>query len=73
MSDKKFVMKTAQGSFPMETTYEWESIDDKTRMTLKNRGKPTGSSKLFTPFMSMMMRKANKKDLQRLKELLEKT
>lgn len=73
MSDEKFVMKTDHGPFPMETTYEWESIDDNTtRMTLRNRGKPTGFSKLFTLFMSMMMRRANKKDLQRLKELLEK-
>ena len=73
MSDKKFVMKTAQGPFPMETTYEWESVDDNTTlMTLRNRGNPAGFSKLFTPFISMMMRKANKKDLQQLKRLLEK-
>src|SRR5438309_11494388 len=27
MSVNKFVMKTAQGPFPMETTYEWEPIN----------------------------------------------
>jgi hypothetical protein len=72
MSAKKFVMRTAHGSFPMETTYEWEGVDDNTtRMILRNTGRPTGFSKLFIPFMSMMMQKANKKDLQRLKDLLE--
>jgi hypothetical protein len=57
----------------METTYEWEAIDDDTtKMTLRNRGEPTGFSKLLVPFMSIMMRKANQKDLQRLKQLIEK-
>jgi hypothetical protein len=74
MSDNKFVMQTAQGPFPMKTTYDWEALDnDRTRMSLRNSGKPTGFSKLFAPFISMMMRKANKKDLRQLKQLLEKS
>ena len=73
MSDKKLVMKTAEGSFPMETTYEWENYGRQYNPNdIKNQGKPAGFSKIFSPFMSMMMRKANRKDLQRLKELLEK-
>jgi uncharacterized membrane protein len=72
VSENRFVMRTAEGPFPMETTYEWQSVDaDATRMTLRNRGNPLGFSKIVAPFMSFMMRKANQKDLARLKEVLE--
>ena len=69
---ERLVMRTAQGPFPMETTYTWESIDEgSTRMTLRNRGTPAGFSRLAAPMMASSMRKANRKDLARLKELLE--
>jgi len=72
IENQKLVMRTAEGPFPMETTYTWTAVDDQTtKMTLKNEGSPTGFSKLIAPFMGMMMRKANLKDLSKLKQILE--
>lgn len=70
--DQLLKMKTANGPFPMQTTYTWESTgDNSTRMMLRNEGNPSGFSKFFAPFMAKAMRKANTKDLEKLKELLE--
>ena len=69
---RRFVMSTAEGPFPMETTYEWEDAGAATtRMTLRNRGEPAGFAALAAPVMTRAMRRANEADLRRLKELLE--
>ena len=72
LENEKLVMRTAQGPYPMETAYTWTAIDDQsTKMTLRNKGLPSGFSKLFAPLMGMMMRKANQKDLKKIKSILE--
>jgi uncharacterized membrane protein len=71
---ERLVMRTAQGPFPMETTYTWSPASDgKTFMTLRNRGEPAGFSKLTAPFMAAAMRRANRKDLALLRSILEAT
>ncbi|MEU4605714.1 SRPBCC family protein [Kribbella sp. NPDC023972] len=70
--DERMVMRTAQGPFPMETSYQWSAPDNRsTHMTLRNRGEPSGFAGVAAPLMSAAMRRANNKDLARLKSLLE--
>jgi hypothetical protein len=69
---ERLVMRTAQGPFPMETTYGWADAGaDATRMTLRNRGEPAGFAKLAGPLMARAMHRANTKDLARIKRILE--
>jgi hypothetical protein len=68
----RLVMRTSEGPFPMETTYTWgPAAGGGTRMTLRNRGEPSGFGKLVAPLMASAMRRANRKDLARLKSILE--
>jgi uncharacterized protein YndB with AHSA1/START domain len=72
VTDERLVMRTADGPFPMETTYTWsDTASGGTRMTLRNRGRPSGFSRLAAPMMMGAMRRANRKDLERLKQILE--
>jgi hypothetical protein len=69
---ERFVMSTEQGPFPMETTYAWaDAPGGATRMTLRNQGEPGPFTKLTVPLIESSIRRANRGDLRRLKEILE--
>jgi len=72
VAGERFVMSTAEGPFPMETTYTFEDAGSgATRMTLRNRGEPAGFAKVAAPAMAAAMRRANRRDLRRIKAILE--
>jgi uncharacterized membrane protein len=68
---RRLTMRTSGQPFPMETTYTWENESGATRMTLRNRGTPSGFSAWLAPLMSLFVRRANRKDLASLKKRLE--
>jgi len=68
---ERLVMRTAEGPFPMETTYAWRDAAGGTTMTLRNRGEPSGFGRAAAPLMGRAVRRANRKDLARLKRVLE--
>ena len=71
---ERFVMSTSEGPFPMETTYTWDdAAGGGTRMTLRNRGEPSGFGKVGAPLMAASMKRANAADLRQLKEILERS
>lgn len=69
---ERLVMATADGPFAMETTYTWRDGETGgTRMTLRNRGEPSGFAGIAGPLLAAAMRRANDKDLERLRSILE--
>ena len=65
-------MSTDRGPFFMETTYTWsDTATGGTHMTLRNCGQPAGFARLVEPIMQLAMRRANRKDLELLKDLIE--
>jgi hypothetical protein len=50
---------------------ERDAGDGATRMTLRNRGRPSGFARVTAPAMAAAMRRANVADLARIRDLLE--
>jgi uncharacterized membrane protein len=72
VAGERLTMRTAEGPFPMVTTYKWTSLaPDETRMTLCNAGTPRGFATVATPLIASSMRRAMTKDLGVLKRILE--
>lgn len=70
---ERLVMSTADGPFPMTTTYEWaDAPGGGTTMRLRNHGEPAGFARVGAPALAAAMRRANRRDLARLKALLER-
>jgi hypothetical protein len=72
ISDERLVMSTSDGPFAMETTYEWaDTPTGGTKMSIRNRGTPSGFANIAAPMMTSAMRRASQKDLARIKQILE--
>ena len=68
---ERLVQGMTDGPFAMETTYQWSDAPDGTLMTLRNRGEPEGYLRMLGGVVAAAMRRANRADLARLKDLLE--
>ena len=71
VAGERLTMRTADGPFPMSTTYNWETVGDQTLMRLRNHGEPSGFAAVGSGLLAASMRRANRKDLDNLKRLLE--
>jgi uncharacterized membrane protein len=72
IENERLMMRTAQGPFPMETTYTFEAVSpERTLMRLRNRGSSRGFAGVLAPVMAGAMNAANRKDLEAIKKILE--
>jgi hypothetical protein len=73
IAGERLVMATSDGPLAMETTYTWvDAPHGATLMRLRNRGEPSGFSSALAPIIGPAVRRANRKDLARLKQILER-
>lgn len=73
--DERLVMRTDDGPFPMETTYTWwdeEEVEGRPRtgMSLRNAGRPKAMTTLASGAVTLGMKRAMRRDLERLRLVL---
>jgi uncharacterized membrane protein len=69
---ERLVVSTEDGPFPLRTTYAWaDGPGGTTTMTLHSYGHPDSFGRLSVPVIAKALRRANHKNLLRLKRLLE--
>ena len=69
----KLVMKSQEGPVLVETTYAWVAKSSKeTQMIIKSSRSVSGLSKILSPIMANKLKRAHKRNLKRLKAMLEK-
>ncbi len=69
---ERLVMATSAGPFPMTTEYGFTDAGfGRTIVTLRNHGEPGGFGTVAAPVLRLSMERANRKDLDTLKAVLE--
>ena len=68
---ERLVMSTSQGPFPMETTTAGRTRRRLDADDAAHRGEPAGFKRVAAPLLARAMRRANQKDLERLKQIVE--
>ncbi|ANS78931.1 hypothetical protein SGUI_1535 [Serinicoccus hydrothermalis] len=73
--DERLVMRTDDGPFPVETTYTWwdeKEVDGspRTGMSLRNAGRPKAMTTLASGAVTLGMKRAMRRDLERLRLVL---
>src|SRR3954452_8602755 len=67
-------MRSVRAPFPMRVTYSFESADGGGSTIVRNRvrGAPGGFFSLFGPLLAPMVKRSVQKDLERLRDVLER-
>ncbi|WP_130014501.1 SRPBCC family protein [Serinicoccus sediminis] len=73
---ERMVMRTEDGPFPMETTYTWWDEEPggtgrpRTGMSVRNAGRPSAMTTLASGAVTLGMKRAMRRDLERLRLVL---
>jgi uncharacterized membrane protein len=73
--DRVLDMRSVRAPFPMRVTYSFEATDGGAATIVRNRvrGAPGGFFSLFGPLLAPMVKRSVQKDLERLRDVLERS